>query len=281
MGQFNYTARDKTGKRRNGTMKGATKKEVSIKLRERGLRVLTLDEVPETALNKEIYIGNPVKLKDFVIYLRQFSTLLKAGVTIVDATRILSQQTESKALRKALTNVLEDLNQGTPLSECAAKHKRIFPSMFINLVRAGEASGALDEALERLGNHFEKQHETRKKIQSAMSYPIVVGIIAIIVVIYLLTNVVPTFANMFADFGGELPAITQFVLGVSEWMQEKWCVLILTGIALSGLFIFLKKSKLTKYYFDYAILKIPIFGSLMRKAMLAKLTRTLSSLFAS
>ncbi len=281
MGQFNYTARDKTGKRRNGTMKGATKKEVSIKLRERGLRVLTLDEVPETALNKEIYIGNPVKLKDFVIYLRQFSTLLKAGVTIVDATRILSQQTESKALRKALTNVLEDLNQGTPLSECAAKHKRIFPSMFINLVRAGEASGALDEALERLGNHFEKQHETRKKIQSAMSYPIVVGIIAIIVVIYLLTNVVPTFANMFADFGGELPAITQFVLGVSEWMQEKWWVLILTGIALSGLFIFLKKSKLTKYYFDYAILKIPIFGSLMRKAMLAKLTRTLSSLFAS
>lgn len=281
MAQFNYTARDKTGKKRSGTIKVNTRKEVSTKLRERGLRVLTLDEVPETALNREIYIGNPVKLKDFVIFLRQFSTLLKAGVTIVDATRILSQQTESKPLKKALVTVLEDLNQGTPLSECTAKHKRIFPPMFINLVRAGEVSGALDEALERLGEHFEKQHETKKKIQSAMAYPIVVAIIAFVVVIYLLTNVVPTFAAMFADFGGELPAITQFVLGVSDWMQAEWWMLIIIGIVLSGLFVFLKNSKLTKYYFDYVILKIPILGGLLRKAMLARLTRTLSSLFAS
>lgn len=281
MGQFKYTARDKTGKKRSGLVKAESKREATVKLREKNMRVLNLDEIPETALNKEIYIGNPVKLKDFVIFIRQFSTLLRAGVTILDSTRILSQQTESKYLRKALTQVHEDLNEGLPLSECAAKHKRIFPPMFINMVRAGEVSGALDDTLERLGNHFEKQHETTQKIKSALSYPFVVAIIAVAVVIFLLTNVVPTFAGMFLDFGDELPAITQFVLAASDWMKTKWWIIIFIGISFVLLFVFLKKNNATKYYMDYIILRIPLFGKLVQKAMLARMTRTLSSLFAS
>lgn len=281
MAQFKYTARNMSGQKLAGTVKADSRREAISKLKDRGVRVLHIEDIPETALNKDIYIGNPVKLKDFVIFLRQFSTLLKAGVTIVDSTRILSMQTESKALRKALANVLEDLNQGIPLSECATKHKRIFPPMFINLVKAGEASGALDDTLERLGDHFEKQHETKQKIQSALAYPIVVGIIAIGVVIFLLNNVVPTFADMFADFGGELPAITQFVLAASDWIQTKWWIILLTVIIISIFLVVLKKNDSTKYYVDYAILRIPIFGKLVQKALLARMTSTLSSLFAS
>ncbi|HHY72839.1 MAG TPA: type II secretion system F family protein [Bacillus bacterium] len=281
MAQFKYIAREMSGKKRTGTLRADSRREAISKLKDRGIRVLQIDDVPETALNKEIHIGNPVKLKDFVIFLRQFSTLLKAGVTIVDATRILSMQTESKALRKSLGLVLEDLNQGIPLSECAAKHKRIFPPMFINLVKVGEASGALDETLERLGDHFEKQHETKSKIQSALAYPIVVGIIAIGVVIFLLKSVVPNFADMFADFGAELPPITKFVLFSSDWIQTKWWILLIGAIIISLFIIFLKKNNATKYYLDYTILKIPIFGRLMQKALLARMTSTLSSLFAS
>ncbi|WP_458412341.1 type II secretion system F family protein [Schinkia sp. CFF1] len=281
MAQFKYTARNMTGKKQTGTIRADSRREAIMKLKDRGVRVLQIEDVPETALNKEIYIGNPVKLKDFVIFLRQFSTLLKAGVTIVDSTRILSMQTESKALRKALGSVLEDLNQGIPLSECATKHKRIFPPMFINLVKAGEASGALDETLERLGDHFEKQHETKQKIQSALAYPVIVGIIAIGVVIFLLNNVVPTFADMFADFGGELPAITQFVLGASDWVQTKWWMILIIAIIIIISLLVLKKNDSTKYYIDYATLKIPIFGKLIQKALLARMTNTLASLFAS
>lgn len=281
MAQFKYSARNMTGKKQTGTIRADSRREAVSKLKDRGVRVLQIEEMPETALNKEIYLGNPVKLKDFVIFLRQFSTLLKAGVTIVDATRILSLQTESKALRKALANVLEDLNQGIPLSECAAKHNRIFPPMFINLVKAGEASGALDDTLERLGDHFEKQHETKKKIQSALAYPVIVGIIAVGVVIFLLNNVVPTFANMFADFGGELPGITKFVLAASDWIQSKWWIILLGAILIILLILFLKKNNSTKYYVDYAVLRIPIFGKLVQKALLARLTSTLASLFAS
>lgn len=281
MAQFKFIAREKTGKKQSGRVKADSRREAVTKLKERGIRVLELEEVPETVLTKDIYIGNPVKLKDFVIFLRQFSTLLKAGVTIVDATRILSMQTESKALRNALGRVLEDLNQGIPLSECALKQKRIFPPMFVNMVRAGEASGALDDTLERLGDHFEKQHETKQKIQSALAYPIVIAIVAIGVVIFLLKSVVPTFADMFLDFGGELPGITKFVLAASDWIQMKWWLIILLVLLVILLFYSLKKHHKTKFYLDYAILRMPLFGKLIQKSLIARMTSTLSSLLSS
>ncbi|NSL51605.1 type II secretion system F family protein [Calidifontibacillus erzurumensis] len=281
MAQYKYTARLISGKKQTGIIRADTRREAIAKLKDRGVRVLQIEDVPETAFNKDIYIGRPVKLIDFVIFLRQFATLLRAGVTIVDSTRILAMQTESKALRKALYSVLEDLNQGIPLSECTAKHKQIFPPIFVNLVKAGEASGALDDTLERLSDYFEKQHETKKKIQSALAYPIIVGIIAVGVVIFLLNNVVPTFADMFADFGGELPAITQFVLGASDWVQANWWVILLSAIIFMILLLAFRKLPSTKYYIDYAALKMPLFGKVIQKALLARMASTLSSLFSS
>lgn len=280
MARFKYTGRDRTRKR-SGTISATSKREALEKLREEGIRTTEIMEVKESFLTKEITIGNPVKLQHLVIYLRQFATLLKAGVSVVDSTKILAAQTESKALKKALLDIEQELREGNPLSQAAAKHNKIFSPMYINMIKAGEAGGNMDETLERLAEHFEKQHNTRKKIVAALSYPAVIGALAIIVVIFLLVVVVPTFVEMFEDFGGELPGITKFVLNASEFMQSFWWLLLLLAISFSSLIIVLKNNNETKYYLDYALLRIPIFGKLLQKGVIARLTRTLSSLFAS
>ena len=280
MAKFKYTGRNRTGKT-SGAITAVSKREAVMLLKEQNVRVIDMTMVPETLLTKDIVIGNPVKLKHFTIYLRQFSTLLRAGVSVVESTNILSDQTESKYLSKALKAIEQDLREGNPLSQAASKHKQIFTPMFINMIRAGEAGGNMDDTLERLADHYEKQNITRSKIKSALAYPVVIGILAVFVVIFLLTSVVPTFADMFADFGGELPAITAFVLDASAFMQKAWwLILILFALIAAGIAA-VKRDKKSKYYYDFVMLRIPLFGKMMQKAVLARMTRTLSSLFAS
>jgi type IV pilus assembly protein PilC len=281
MAQFQYLGRTRTGKRQKGTINGTNKREVIQRLREKGVAIIEINEMKESLFKKDISLGNPVKYQDFVIYLRQFATLLQAGVSLVEATSILGKQTESKPLKKALLALEEELRAGMPFSESAAKYKKIFPPMFINMMRAGEASGTVDEALDRLAMQFEKQYQTRQKVISALAYPVVIGFIAIFVVMFLLTSVVPTFAGMLADVGGELPALTKFVLGASDVVQKLWWLSFIVIFAfIAGLKV-VKGNPVSKYYLDYTILRMPIFGNLMQKAVLALMTRTLSSLFAS
>ncbi|KPL60817.1 type II secretion system F family protein [Rossellomorea vietnamensis] len=280
MARYKYTGRDQKGKK-SGIITASSKKDALIQLKKQEIRVIDILEMPETLMTKDITIGNPVKLQHLVIFLRQFATLLQAGVTVVDATHILSEQTESKALGKALKEIEDELRDGNPLSEAFSRHKKIFEPLLINMMKAGEASGSLDETLEGLATHYEKQHTTRQKIVSALAYPMVVGVIAIGVVIFLLAAVVPTFVNMLNDFGGELPAITQFVIASSEFMQKFWYLIILFFVFIAVTLSILRKDKRSKYYLDYAILRLPIFGKMLQKAVLARMTRTLSSLFSS
>lgn len=280
MARFKYSGRDRT-KKRSGTITAGSKREALEKLREDGIRTTEIIEVPETWLTKEITIGNPVKLQHLVIYLRQFATLLKAGVSVVESTNILAKQTDSKHLRKALLDIESDLREGVQLSQASSKHSKIFSTMYINMVKAGEAGGNMDDTLERLAEHYEKQHNTRQKVIAALSYPAVIAFIAFMVVIFLLVSIVPTFVGMFEDFGGDLPAITKFVLGASEFMQSFWWLIMMFMIGIIVSFIAMKKNKRTKYYLDYAMLRMPIFGKLLQKAVLARMTRTLSSLFSS
>lgn len=280
MARFKYSGRDKRGKK-EGTVTAASRREAMAKLKEDGIRVIEMTEVPETLMTMELTIGNPVKLQHFVIYLRQFATLIKAGVTVVEATEILAVQTESKALKKALIAVEQDLREGNPYSESVAKHKKIFNSMFINMVKAGEVAGNMDETLEKLADDFEKQHDTVAKVKSALTYPAVIGILAIGAVIFLLVGVVPTFVTMFEDMGAELPGITKFVLNASGFMQSFWWLIFLIVFAFVFVIFYLKKNKKTKYYLDYFLLRMPIFGNMLQKAALARMMRTLSSLFSS
>ncbi len=280
MARFKYSGRDRT-KKRSGTITAGSKREALEKLREDGIRTTEIIEVPETWLTKDITIGNPVKLQHLVIYLRQFATLLKAGVSVVDSTKILAKQTDSKALKKALMDIEANLREGVQLSEATSKHSKIFSPMYINMVKAGEAGGNMDETLERLAEHYEKQHNTRQKVIAAVSYPAVIAVLAILVVIFLLVSIVPTFVGMFEDFGGELPAITKFVLAASEFIQSFWWLIMLLLLGVVAGLSAMKKNKQTKYYLDFAILRMPIFGKMMQKAVLARMTRTLSSLFSS
>ncbi|OPA80250.1 type II secretion system protein F [Paenibacillus selenitireducens] len=281
MAQFAYIGRDRAGKSRKGKVSGSTRKEVVMELREKGIAISEIVELEANVFNTDITIGNPVKTQDFVIYLRQFATLIVAGVSVAEATKILAEQTASKALRKALINVEEELRSGKPLSLAAALHPKIFPPMFINLVQAGEATGNLDETLERLASFFEKQHYTVQKVKSALTYPIAITIVAIGVVIFLLTKIVPTFASMFMQFDAELPWITKTVLAISDWMQRFWWLIILLIVGIVVGITVAMRNPSSKYYLDHAILKIPIFGKLVQKSVIARFTRTLSSLFKS
>lgn len=280
MARFKYIGRDRRGKRQ-GTLNASSKREAAFKLKEEGIRVIEITEIPETVLTKDITFGNPVKLQHFVIFLRQFATLLKAGVTVVESMMILAAQTESKHLQKALLDIEQDLRHGNQLSEATAKHQKIFTPMFINMIKAGEAGGNMDETLERLAEHFEKQHYTRQKILSALMYPLVVGFIAMTVVIFLLVAVVPTFVQMFADLGSKLPPITRFVLGTSRFMQSYWWLVVLVILGFIILIMFMRSKKETKYLLDYTLLRMPIFGKMLQKAAIARMMRTMSSLFSS
>lgn len=281
MAQFAYQGRHRSGKIKKGKVTGDSQKDAILALRNKGIAVSHIQEVEPSFLNKEINIGSGVRLQDFVIYLRQFATLIQAGVTIVAATKILAEQTESKALRKALLKVEDEVRSGRSFSDAAEEHSKIFPPMFIHMIRAGEISGTLDEALLRLATYFEKQHVTRQKIVSALAYPVILLVVAIGVVIFLLASVVPTFATMFDSFGAELPWITRFVLGVSGWIQSFWWIILLLLILVIIVIFQIYQKKSSKYYLDYAILKLPIFGKLLQKAALARMTRTLSSLFTT
>ncbi|MBS4194835.1 type II secretion system F family protein [Lederbergia citri] len=280
MARFKYKGRNRQ-KIVTGKINASSRREAMEKLNDDGVRVIEIEEIPESFLTKDISFGGSVKVLHLIVFLRQFSTLLKAGITVVDATKLLSAQTESKILSKVLKQVEGDLREGQTLSETLGKHPKIFNSLFINFVKAGEISGTMEETFDRLSVHYEKQYRTKQKFISAISYPIVVGFIAIAVVIFLLVGVVPTFVSMFDGFGGELPKITKFVLGVSDFAKRYWILLILILLLLTfGLFA-LNKNMKTKYYIDLIVLRLPVIGLIVQKANIARMSRTLSSMLAS
>ncbi|WP_282019946.1 type II secretion system F family protein [Planomicrobium okeanokoites] len=280
MARFKYEGRDRK-RVRAGVVVAGNRREAVEKLRDDGVRVIEIREIAETALQKDIVLGNPVKRDQFIMFLRQFSTLMRAGVTIVDSVKILSQQVESKALRKTLVNIDEDLRKGNSLSDSLRKHPKIFEPLTINLIKAGELSGNIDESLDRLATYYDKAYQTRQKVKSAMSYPLVVGVLAIGVVIFLLSSIVPMFAEMFEGFGGELPMLTQMVMLASDLVQQYWYLLVLGAFGIAAIIWMMKRNEQGKMMLDTLLLRMPIFGRIMKKSALARLTRTLSSLFSS
>lgn len=281
MAVYKYVGRTKKGSMKRGTIEAVNKTQAIVKLREQGISPREINEA-KGVLNKEITIGNPVKQQDFVIYCRQFATLIRAGISIVNSTNILARQTESKHLSKILSAIEEDLQSGVSFSDAAAKYPKVFPQLFINMVRAGEAAGTLDETLERLATHMEKQYDLKKKVQSTMTYPIVLLFVIIVVVVFLMLTIIPNFVDMFASMDTELPAITKFMLGVNNGMQKFWwfglLIVILIGI---GFRFLMNTNNQFHYRVHVAFLKMPIFGKLLQKSAIARMSRTLSSLFSS
>ncbi|PKR76941.1 type II secretion system F family protein [Halalkalibacillus sediminis] len=278
MASFKYVAANYSGSTIKGKMEAFNEDQARKMLKDDGLKVETLHRVEESIWNKDLHIGNPVKNQDLVAFLQQFGALLRAGLTVVESLSILREQTSNKELTKALYYIEIDMRQGTSLAKAMGKHSRIFPTILINMVHSGEASGTLDETLVSLGTYYNKQHKTKQKVKSALAYPITVVIVAIFVVIFLMLYVVPQFVDMFAQFDAELPMITKFVLAVSNIITNYWLLLLLItlGIILGVVMIYQKEQARVK--FDEWALKVPIFGKLVQKSNLAKMTRSLSSL---
>jgi len=280
MARFQYVGRDRKAVRK-GIVQAPNQREAIMKLRDDGIRTTEIKQMAESAMQKDIAIGNPVKRDQFIMFLRQFATLMRAGVTIVDACVILAQQVESKALRRALIEISYDLKSGNPLSKAVTKFPKIFEPLVVNLLQAGELTGSIDDSLDTLATHFEKSYNTRQKVISAMTYPLIVAFLAVGVVIFLLTSIVPMFVDMFSSFGGELPLLTRFVMGASDFVQVYWYILIaIAGLFAGGLWL-IKRDAKGRYILDTFLLKMPLFGNILKKSALARMTRTLSSLFSS
>ncbi len=278
---FHYVARERTGKKIRGKIESPTQVAAIAELKKQGILVLSIKQEVKGLLDMEIQFGRPVKNRDFVIFLRQFATLIRSGIGIVDSIHILSQQSESKKLRKYLADVEMDLQQGIQFSEACAKFPKVFEPMFLSMVRAGEASGNMELVLERLATFYEKSYYTKEKIKSAMAYPITVGLLTVGVTAFLLAFIVPSFVGMFSGMGAELPAITQMVMEFSNSVTETWYLYILGLLSLLLILRVTVNTPYGRFYLDYVTLKLPIFGKLLQKGALARMSRTLATLFSS
>lgn len=277
---FNYVAKDVLGNTVKGSQSADSRNALYSSLRQRGL---TVTQANEAGLNMNISIDlfEGASVKDVAVFCRQFATILKAGVPVLKSVDILRAQTENKFMKKTLTNVYEDLQKGNLLSEAMQKHKKVFPAILVNMVQAGEISGTLDGSLEKMAVHFEKEFKLKKKVQGAMTYPIVISVVALIAVVVLLTFVVPQFANMFSDLGSKLPWTTQFLLDTGNFMKSNFVVVIAVLVLLVGGVIYFKGTPAGKRFFDKMALTLPIFSGVTRKVVSARFTRTLSTMLAA
>ncbi len=280
MGVFAYKAKTEEGKVTRGKIEATSKKEA---LAELGMMDLIVFEVEplNSFLNTEINLRSGLKPKDFIIFLRQFATLISAGILLVESLDLLAEQTTNPRLKAILEDLSTEVQEGSPLSVSMSKHPAVFPNLLIQMIQSAEVSGRLEEVLEQMANYYEKQYRNKQKVTTAMTYPIVVGVLALVITAFLLIFIVPIFGEMFASFGSELPAITQMVLGLSQWFQKYWVLILVFLLATIFLLRYLSQRDKMAYSFDYLQLKIPIIGMFLQKTILARMTQTLSSLLNS
>ena len=282
MPKFKYRAVDNQGLLHTGILDTNNYDAALNELRQRELWILDLFDLSTSLLHREITFGKPkVKVKHFTVFCRQLATLYKSGVSLVEAVRTLSAQTESKTLKKVLKGVSDDMAQGMQFSAACAAYPWIFNTIFVNMVRAGEASGTLDGMLDRLAVMFEKEYVTREKIKSAMVYPLIMGATTILVVTLLLVFVVPMYVDSFASMGLELPLITRIVVALSQFVVQSWYLLPVFFFAPIIAFSLLGKNPKGSYWLDLVKLKLPVFGTLNHKQSIARFCRTFSSLYAA
>jgi type IV pilus assembly protein PilC len=281
MATFNYAVRDKAGKVTKGKLDGDSKDAVQAKLTQMGYIILELDQQGMLADLNNIKFGTGVKKKDVSIFSRQFATMINAGLSLTKCLAILSQQTESAALRDVIGQIGKDVEAGQSLSDSLAKHPKVFPPIFVNMVRAGETGGVLDEVLQRLADHFEAELALQAKVKSAMTYPIAMGGLVLVVLAAMMIFVVPTFERMFKDMGSDLPMVTQLLVDASHFVASIGGIVLAVGIAVAIWTFKWWSSGPGKTIWDGACLNMPIFGSMIRKISVARFCRTFGTLVSA
>ncbi len=280
---FEYSIRDGRGKVAKGRIEAANQSAVAGRLRTMGIAPLSITEVQNTGLNREIHLGfgSKVATKDLAVMARQLATMISAGLSLLRALTILTEQTDNAALAKVLAQVRGEVEAGSALSVAMGRHKEVFPPLMLNMIKAGEVGGFLEGVLVSLAENFEAEVRLRAKIKSAMTYPVVVFCIAIIAVVGMLLFIVPIFAGMFSDLGGELPLPTRvlvFLSGVLKWITIP---LIVAG----GVFAYWwrkhKNDEAVRERLDPLKLRVPIFGKLFQKVAIARFTRNFGTMLRS
>ena len=281
MATWGYVAVDKSGKEVKGSRDADNREQVTRDLKNQGLIILELNE--QSMLTKDISIdfgGKPTP-RDLAVFCRQFASITRAGVTIIQTLNMLAEQTENVKLQKALYAVRADVEKGESFADSLAQHDNVFPELLIQMARAGEASGSLETAMERMAIQFEKSAKTQALVKKAMIYPIVVACVAVAVVIVMLVFVIPRYMDMFEELGTELPGITKAVVAMSNFIQNYWYIIIPVIIAAVFAIKTFAKTNTGKHLFGKLALKIPAIKNLVVKSASSQMARTLSTLLTA
>lgn len=279
---FEYSVRDRKGKLVSGKLEAPTEAALVAKLRGMGYAPVSVKQANQ-GLNKELKLpgGGRVKLKDLAVASRQFTTMINSGLSLMRALTILAEQTENSTLAKTFADVRNAVESGQSLSNALAKHPKVFPPLMVNMCRAGEVGGFLDAALLQIAENFEAEVKLRGKIKSAMTYPVVVFVIAVLAVIGMLLFIVPIFAKMFKDLGGTLPAPTRVLVFLSDALRlgaPVMVVVIIVGLVVWKRVRYLEQ---VRRVVDPFKLKVPVFGSLFRKVAISRFSRNLGTMLRS
>lgn len=280
MAKFTYQAKSSTGQMMQGEIDGFNETEVRTKLRQMNMNVMQV--APKSSAARNIGFGAPkVKIKDLQIFTRQFATLVNAGIPVVDALKVLSEGQRPGILRDALAKVKNSIESGKKLSDSMAQIPGVFDKLYSNMIHAGEEAGILDSILGRLATYMEKNEKIKSQVKGAMVYPSVIVVVAIIVIAGILVFIIPKFQEFFRSAGKEPPMLTLMVVGMSHAMIKYWYILI--GVMVGGPYALMRwiDTPAGKIAFEEFIFRAPLFGDLVRKGSIARVTRTLSTLLTS
>lgn len=278
---FEYAVRNRAGKLTKGRLEATNQAAVANRLRTMGLAPVSISEVRNSGMSREIKIpgfGDKIALKDLAIMARQLATMINAGLSLIRALGILAEQTENKPLARVIGQVRTDVETGSALSVALGKRATVFPPLMVNMVRAGEIGGFLDQVLESIAQNFESEVKLRGKIKSAMTYPVMVFIMAILATVGMLLFIVPVFAAMFDGLGGELPLPTQILVTMSAVMKVAAIPLVVVLVAFSAWWGKHKHDRAVREKVDPIKLKVPIFGALFQKIAVSRFTRNFGTM---
>mgnify|MGYP001350282478 FL=1 len=280
MAVYVWVAQGRAGEMKKGETEALNEAAVRTQLRRQGLKPTKVKEKPKDLLEMIPFRGS-VKAKDVVIFSRQFSTMISAGLPLIQCLDILASQEQNKAFARIIRNIKEDIEGGSTLTDALKKYPKVFDDLFINMIAAGEAGGILDTILNRLATYLEKAMKLKRKVKGAMTYPAVVLFVSCAVITLLLVKVVPVFQGIFSGMGRELPFLTQFLIDLSNFITNN--ALYIVGALIVAIVALVKfyQTDRGRTLFDRMILKPPVIGPLMRKVAIAKFTRTLSTMISS
>ncbi|GCD12281.1 type II secretion system F family protein [Clostridium tagluense] len=278
---FKYKVMNQKGEKIEGTFKANSKNEVLAMIEDNSYYPIEIKEVLEREQQDLFESFSKVKTKDLYIFCRQFHTMINAGANISNALNVLRNQTANKKLKKCLNEAYDDVQKGISLSEALGKHNDVFPDLLVNMINTGEVSGNLDIIMSRMASHFEKENKINNQLKSAMVYPMVLAGLSVVVVVFLLTFIMPTFVGMFEGSGVELPVPTRIVMGLSKFIRTKWYILLVViGGGIYGMKTY-AKTPVGRLSLDGLKLKLPIIKDTTEKVIVSRFTRTLATVLAS